>query len=71
VICFFTPGGVKSLIENFPQYKQNGTRIAAFGANTFKAAEDAGLKLDIKAPLPQAPSMVSALEKFLTESGKK
>ncbi|MCX6324854.1 MAG: uroporphyrinogen-III synthase [Sphingobacteriales bacterium] len=71
VICFFTPGGVKSLIENFPQYKQNGTRIAAFGANTFKAAEDAGLKLDIKAPVPQAPSMVSALEKFLTESGKK
>ncbi len=71
VICFFTPGGVKSLLENFPKFKQNGTRIAAFGANTFKAAEDAGLKLDIKAPLPQAPSMVSALEKFLTEAGKK
>jgi hypothetical protein len=27
------------------------------------------LKLDIKAPLPQAPSMVAALEQFL--SGKK
>jgi uroporphyrinogen-III synthase len=68
VICFFTPGGVKSLMENFPQFKQNGTRIGAFGANTFKAAEEAGLILDIKAPLPQAPSMVSALEKFLMAS---
>lgn len=71
IICFFTPGGVKSLMENFPGFKQNGTRIGAFGANTFKAAEDAGLTLDIKAPLPQAPSMVSALDKFLTENKKK
>jgi uroporphyrinogen-III synthase len=71
VICFFTPGGVKSLLENFPKFKQNGTRIAAFGANTLKAAEEAGLKLDIKAPMPQAPSMVSALERFLTAVTKK
>ena len=71
VICFFTPGGVKSLMENFPHFKQNGTRIAVFGANTFKAAEDAGLTLDIKAPQPQAPSMISALEKFLTNIKKK
>ena len=70
IICFFTPGGVKSLMENFPHFKQNGTMIGAFGANTFKAAEDAGLTLDIKAPLPQAPSMISALDHFLS-SGKK
>ena len=71
VICFFTPGGVKSLMENFPKFKQNGTRIGAFGANTFKAAEDAGLVLDIKAPQPQAPSMVSALELYLSSVKKK
>lgn len=70
VICFFTPGGVKSLLENFPKFKQNGTKIAAFGANTLKAAEDAGLVPDIKAPMPQAPSMVSALEKYLSGSSK-
>ncbi|MBL7743312.1 MAG: uroporphyrinogen-III synthase [Chitinophagaceae bacterium] len=69
VICFFTPSGVKSLFDNFPKYKQNGTVIGAFGGNTFKAAEDAGLKLEIKAPQPQTPSMVAALEQFL--SGKK
>lgn len=71
IICFFTPGGVKCLLENFPSFNQNGTKIGAFGVNTFKAVEDAGLVLDIKAPLPQAPSMVSALEKFLTEIKKK
>src|SRR6195952_3786736 len=71
VICFFTPGGVKSLMENFPHFKQNGTKIGVFGANTFKAAEEAGLTLDIKAPQPQAPSMISALEKFIMEANKK
>jgi len=71
VICFFTPGGVKSLIENYPKFKQNGTRIGAFGINTFKAAEEAGLVLDIKAPQPKAPSMVSALELYLSSFKKK
>ena len=65
VICFFTPSGVKSLFDNFPSFKQNGTFIGAFGTNTSKAIEDAGLNLHIKAPAPQVPSMVAALEKFL------
>ncbi|ULQ56311.1 uroporphyrinogen-III synthase [Flavihumibacter rivuli] len=71
IICFFTPSGVKSLFDNFPTYQQNGTRIGAFGNNTSKAVEEAGLKLDIKAPLPQAPSMVAALEQFLQAETKK
>jgi uroporphyrinogen-III synthase len=71
VICFFTPSGIRSLFDNVPRYKQNGTVIGAFGNNTFKAAEDAGLKLEIKAPLPQAPSMVAALEQFLAANKKK
>ncbi|MBL0355984.1 MAG: uroporphyrinogen-III synthase [Chitinophagaceae bacterium] len=71
VICFFTPGGVKSLVENLPGFRQNGTRIGAFGINTFKAVEDAGLTLDIKAPQPMAPSMVSALELYLTALKKR
>lgn len=71
IICFFTPSGVKSLFDNFPKFKQNGTKIGAFGNNTSRAAEDAGLVLEIKAPQPQAPSMVSALERYLSGSGKK
>jgi uroporphyrinogen-III synthase len=66
VICFFTPSGVKSLLENFPSFNQNGTLIGAFGSNTSRAIEDAGLNLHIKAPEPQVPSMVAALERFLS-----
>ncbi|MFN7686906.1 MAG: uroporphyrinogen-III synthase [Sphingobacteriales bacterium] len=65
VICFFTPSGVRSLFDNFPAYTQNGTFIGAFGSNTSKAIQEAGLQLHIKAPEPQVPSMIAALEKFL------
>jgi uroporphyrinogen-III synthase len=71
VICFFTPRGVRSLFDNVPKYKQNGTVIGAFGGNTSKAVEEAGLVLTIKAPEPQAPSMVAALEKYLAAEAKK
>jgi len=70
VICFFTPSAVKSLFDNAPKFKQNGTVIGAFGSNTSKAIEEAGLKLEIKAPQPQAPSMVSALDLFLSSKKK-
>jgi uroporphyrinogen-III synthase len=71
VICFFTPSGVKSLFDNMPKFRQNGTVIGAFGSNTSKAVEEAGLTLTIKAPEPQAPSMVAALEKYLASESKK
>lgn len=71
VICFFTPSGVRSLLDSFPDFNQNGTRLGAFGNNTFKAIEQAGLTLDIKAPQPQAPSMVAALEQYLSALLKK
>ncbi len=65
MILFFSPSGVKSLFENFPRFSQNGTFIGAFGPTTSKAIEEAGLRLDLKAPLPEAPSMVAALEIYL------
>ncbi len=65
MICFFTPSGVKSLIENYPDFQQNEMMISTFGANTLKAGEEAGLHVDIKVPSPQAPSMVAALDKYL------
>src|SRR5688572_16600766 len=71
IMCFFTPSGVKSLFDNMPKFKQNGTVIGAFGSNTSKAVEDAGLKLEIKAPQPQAPSMVAAIEQYLIAVLKK
>jgi len=71
VICLFTPSGIKSLIDSFPEYKQNGTILGTFGENTTKAGIDAGLNIAIKAPIPQAPSMVTALDKYLSEESKK
>ncbi|MBS4044145.1 MAG: uroporphyrinogen-III synthase [Chitinophagaceae bacterium] len=68
IICLFTPSGVKSLFDNYPNFKQNGTLVGAFGSNTAKAIEDYGLTLHIKAPVPQTTSMFAALEKFLTEN---
>jgi uroporphyrinogen-III synthase len=64
IIAFFSPSGIASLFDNFPDFKQNKTRIAAFGPTTAKAVTDAGLILDIQAPLPNAPSMTGALELY-------
>jgi uroporphyrinogen-III synthase len=70
VLVFFSPSGIKSLFENFPQFKQNNTRIAVFGNSTVKAAEEAGLKIDIAAPSVETPSMTMALEKYIKEVNK-
>jgi uroporphyrinogen-III synthase len=68
MIVFFSPQGVKSLFENFPDFKQNNTRIAAFGSSTKKAIDEAGLRLDVEAPvLPEIKSMTMAIERYLKE----
>ncbi len=71
VIAFFSPSGVKSLFDNFKKFKQDTTRIAAFGKITAKAVQEYGLKMDIEAPLPELPSMASALDNYLQVSNKK
>ncbi len=68
IICFFSPSGIKSLEVNFPDWKQNNTRLAAFGPTTAKAIRDAGYILDIEAPLPNAPSMTGALELYIKKA---
>jgi len=70
VIAFFSPSGINSLFVNFPDFKQNDTRIAGFGPSTSQAVKDAGLFLDIEAPLPNAPSMTGALEMYIKEANK-
>lgn len=70
VLAFFSPSGIKSLFQNFPNFKQNDTRIAVFGSTTSKAAEEAGLRIDICAPQPEAPSMTKALELYIKDANK-
>ncbi|HCA82677.1 MAG TPA: uroporphyrinogen-III synthase, partial [Flavobacteriales bacterium] len=61
MLVFFSPQGIESLLQNFPKFKQNKTLIAAFGATTAAAVKTAGLRLDLQAPMPNAPSMTMAI----------
>ena len=71
ILVFFSPSGIQSLLENFPDFKQNETRIAVFGNTTVKAATEEGLRVDIQAPTPETPSMTMALEKYIKEVNNK
>jgi len=70
MLVFFSPAGIKSLFKNFPKFKQNKTRIACFGPTTAKAVEEAGLRLDVHAPNPKAPSMTMAIEQYIIAANK-
>lgn len=65
MLVFYSPSGIKSLFDNFPDFKQNTTQIATFGPKTAKAVKDAGLKVNVKAPTPNAPSMTMAIDQFI------
>jgi uroporphyrinogen-III synthase len=65
VLVFFSPLGIKSLYDNFPNFSQNSTRIAVYGNSTCEAVTEKGLEINIKAPTPDVPSMTMALEKYL------
>lgn len=71
VLVFFSPSGIESLLKNFPDFKQNDTRIAVFGNSTVDAATEAGLRIDIKAPTPENPSMTMALQKYINSVNKR
>lgn len=70
ILAFYSPSGIKSLMQNFPGFSQDGTVIAAFGPATSKAVKDADLRLDIQAPMPQAPSMTMALDQYIKAYNK-
>jgi len=70
ILVFFSPAGVASLKKNFPNFNQEKTLIAAFGPSTANTVESLNLRLDIKAPVPNAPSMTAALEQYIKANGK-
>lgn len=70
MLVFFSPSGIESLFKNFPDFKQNETKIAAFGPTTAKAIKDRNLRLDVHAPQPQFPSMTMAIENFVKNGTK-
>ena len=70
MLIFFSPNGINSLLKNFPDFVQGDICIGALGASTAKSVKEAGFRLDIEAPRPEAPSMTAALELFLKEKMK-
>ena len=70
MLVFFSPSGIESLYKNFPKFEQNGTKIAVYGNTTATAVEKAGLRIDVRAPQPEFPSMTMAIEKYVKD-GKK
>jgi len=70
MLVFYSPGGIESLLKNFPNFKQNTTVIAAFGPTTASAVVKNNLRLDLHAPQPNAPSMTGAIENYVKDSIK-
>lgn len=70
VLVFYSPSGIKSLLKNFPEFQQKNIKIASFGTSTARAVKEAGLRLDIQAPAPDAPSMTMALDQYISRFNK-
>ena len=71
ILAFYSPGEIKSLFHNFPEYEQGETKIACFGPTTIKAAKAAKLRVDIQAPRQNVPSLTMAIEQHLKDLAKK
>ena len=65
MIVFYNPADVKSLQENFPDFKQGDIKMVSYGKSIVKAMEEAGLEIAVKAPTPEATSVAKAIELYL------
>lgn len=70
ILVFFSPLGIESLYENFPDFEQRDTRIAVYGNSTSQAVEERGLTINIHAPSPEVPSMSMALDRYLQRANE-
>jgi uroporphyrinogen-III synthase len=65
MLVFYSPAGIESLYKNFPDFKQNDTKVAVFGVTTKKAAIAQGIEVNVAAPDPKVPSMTGAIDLFI------
>ena len=64
LLVVYTPRDVDSLYDNFPDFEQKEIKLAVFGETTYKKAVEHGLRVDVKAPTEQFPSMSMALDSY-------
>ena len=65
MIVLYNKADVKSLYENFPDFKQGDVKFVSYGKSVVKAMEQAGLEIAISAPSIEAPSVAKAVEIYL------
>lgn len=70
MLLVFSPTAISAIEHNFPKFKQGNIKIAAYGKTTAEAIFDSNMKLHAMAPLPHTPTVISALEEYLSESNK-
>lgn len=70
MFVFFSPSGIKSLYENYPEFDKGEKVIAVFGNTTLEEAHKHGFEPDVIAPSAKCPSMIMAIEAFLEENSK-
>lgn len=66
MLIFFTPTGVKSMLKNFPKFKQGDIVISGMGPKTLDEIKNSGLRLDITTS-PEVPSMAAAIDQWLKD----
>lgn len=68
MIVLYNPSDVKSLYENFPDFKQGNIKFVSYGKSVVKAMKEAGLEIEISAPTSTAPSVAKAIELYLEKN---
>ena len=66
MMVLYNPADLRSLQENFPDFQQGDMKLVSYGRSVVKPLEEAGLRIDVKAPSPEAPSVASAIEQYLS-----
>lgn len=66
MMVLYNPADLRSLQENFPDFEQGDIKLFSYGRSVVKPLEEAGLRIDVKAPSPEAPSVASAIEQYLS-----
>lgn len=70
LIIVFSPYGLISILENYPDFKDRGISLAAFGKNTASAIVNYGITLGFMAPTPECPSITIAIDHYLKKANK-
>ena len=65
MVVFYNQSDVKALYENYPDFQQGDLKFGTYGRGIVKAMDEAGLKIEVKAPTPEATSVAKAIALYL------